>query len=291
MISAVLILLLIGMVSTVYMLQAREQLADARGMQHKIHQCQIARQTFGSVIHELLTRHRDDLDGQPAALFSDNENDTGFWNYYEKPFTYHGAQVRLQDMAGLIGASELTTPVGRQLMRGAGADDETIRIFINSLRDWEDEDDLRRLDGAERAWYREQGRPGPRNAPIANVAELRLIRGYPQVLDEWIDNGWLVLSSQHYFNPATAPKKLLAAFLNNAQLAEQLHTLRQGAPLSRAQFVSLTGKQEGSGLLLTPALDIRVTVTASSQYAQCTQRLVLGIRGNNVDPYTLRADY
>lgn len=290
MISAVLILLVIGTVSTVYMLQAREQLADARGMQHKIRNCQAARQTFDSIIYELLTRDREELNGQPAALVSGDENDSGFWNYYEKPFTYHGVEVRLQDMAGLIGVGELFMQNGRQLMRGIGIDDETVRIFSNSLRDWEDEDDLHRLDGAERTWYREQGRSGPRNAPIASVGELRLVRGYPQALDEWIDKGWLILVSQHYFNPTTAPRKLLGAFLKNAQLAEQIHAMRQEAPLTRTQFLSLTGIRESEELLITPALDIRVTVTAASQYARCTQRLVLGIRGDNADPYyTLRA--
>jgi hypothetical protein len=50
--------------------------------------------------------------------------------------------------------------------------------LIDALADWRDSDDLARPLGAERAWYREHGRVGPRNGPLANVLELALIRGF-----------------------------------------------------------------------------------------------------------------
>lgn len=47
-----------------------------------------------------------------------------------------------------------------------------------ALADWRDSDDLARPMGAERAWYREQGRAGPRNGRLADVRELALVRGF-----------------------------------------------------------------------------------------------------------------
>lgn len=47
-----------------------------------------------------------------------------------------------------------------------------------ALADWRDSDDVERPLGAERAWYDAAHRFAPRNAPIADIRELRRIRGY-----------------------------------------------------------------------------------------------------------------
>jgi type II secretory pathway component PulK len=47
-----------------------------------------------------------------------------------------------------------------------------------SLLDWIDADDVARDAGAEAEWYRERGRPVPRNAPFMDPREMRLVRGF-----------------------------------------------------------------------------------------------------------------
>lgn len=47
-----------------------------------------------------------------------------------------------------------------------------------ALLDWIDPDDAPRAGGAEAEWYRQKGLTLPRNAPIADLAELRRIRGF-----------------------------------------------------------------------------------------------------------------
>lgn len=49
--------------------------------------------------------------------------------------------------------------------------------LIDALLDWRDSDDIARPLGAESVWYEAQQRLLPRNGPIANTRELRLIRG------------------------------------------------------------------------------------------------------------------
>jgi type II secretory pathway component PulK len=50
--------------------------------------------------------------------------------------------------------------------------------LVDALLDWMDEDTLPRGGGAERAWYRMNGRIPPRDGRIQHQHELRLIRGF-----------------------------------------------------------------------------------------------------------------
>jgi type II secretory pathway component PulK len=49
--------------------------------------------------------------------------------------------------------------------------------LVDAILDWRDPDDEPRASGAEREWYRGEGRDEPRNAAFAAVAELALVRG------------------------------------------------------------------------------------------------------------------
>jgi general secretion pathway protein K len=72
------------------------------------------------------------------------------------------------------------------------ADEETLRAFLaavgqapdaadslaDALQDWRDGDGETRPLGAEAAWYRAGNRPAPRDGPLADVRELRRVRGW-----------------------------------------------------------------------------------------------------------------
>jgi len=53
--------------------------------------------------------------------------------------------------------------------------------LVDALLDWTDADTVPRPAGAERSWYGRQGRRPPRNAPVADVWELALVRGFDSV--------------------------------------------------------------------------------------------------------------
>jgi hypothetical protein len=54
-------------------------------------------------------------------------------------------------------------------------------VRVASIVDWIDTDDIARAAGAEALWYALRGRSTPSNAPIRDVAEMRLIRGFEEV--------------------------------------------------------------------------------------------------------------
>lgn len=59
--------------------------------------------------------------------------------------------------------------------------------MVDALLDWRDADDVARQFGAERLWYMAAHLPVPRNGPLANIGEVRLVRGFgPDALPDSI---------------------------------------------------------------------------------------------------------
>lgn len=78
--------------------------------------------------------------------------------------------------------AELADPAARLDLNQATA--EALRSLIendtltDALLDWRDPDSIERPLGAEAPWYRAAGARLPRNGPLADVGELRLVRGF-----------------------------------------------------------------------------------------------------------------
>ncbi len=69
-----------------------------------------------------------------------------------------------------------------QLLRRLGLDFVEARALADALADWVDPDDLRRLNGAERAEYTKAGFEGaPSNRPFASVDEMSSVLGMTQL--------------------------------------------------------------------------------------------------------------
>lgn len=82
--------------------------------------------------------------------------------------------------------------------------------LVSALLDWLDADSTPRAGGAEAAWYLAHGRPSPRNGPLADVREVRLVRGF----EDFDEAGLQILFTVHgdgRINPRTAHPRVLVA--------------------------------------------------------------------------------
>jgi type II secretory pathway component PulK len=77
-----------------------------------------------------------------------------------------------------------------------------------TLLDWRDGDDAQREAGAEGDWYRAAGRPPPRNAPLVDVAEIQMIRGFEDVPAEVLERFFTVRGDGR-IDPNRAPVEVL----------------------------------------------------------------------------------
>jgi len=109
--------------------------------------------------------------------------------------------------------------------------------MADALDDWRDADDDPLPLGAERAWYESAGRLTPRNGPLADVAELRRVRGFENVggLDS------IATTEPGRVSLATAPVSVLMAVPGiTRETAEQIVAL-QNAGTPSNDLLSVTG--------------------------------------------------
>lgn len=93
-----------------------------------------------------------------------------------------GYRVAITDEAGKINITALTDATGivlkNLLIRTAGVAPEQADIIVDSILDWQDDDILHRINGAEEEYYEALPNPyQPRNAPVEVIEELLLVRG------------------------------------------------------------------------------------------------------------------
>jgi len=88
---------------------------------------------------------------------------------------YH---VRLADEAGKININRADEDTLRRVFTNLGVEEPQRSILVDSILDWRDEDDLHRLNGAEKDYYSSLSPPyTPKNGPLDTVEDLLWVRG------------------------------------------------------------------------------------------------------------------
>jgi general secretion pathway protein K len=86
--------------------------------------------------------------------------------------------VSLQSCSGLIDINRSSPEMLKQLMFSVTESEEQANIITDSLMDWRDEDNLKRVSGAEREDYAALGLGyGPSNGLINSINELARVNG------------------------------------------------------------------------------------------------------------------
>jgi Type II secretion system (T2SS), protein K len=83
-----------------------------------------------------------------------------------------------RDTSGLVSLNSTDTPVLEALLLTFGVASEQVGSLAATLRDYSDDDSLRRPRGAEAADYRLRQLKRPTNSPLRDVAELRQVIGW-----------------------------------------------------------------------------------------------------------------
>jgi general secretion pathway protein K len=158
-----------------------------------------------------------------------------------------GVWVSVQDMRGLISIVAADPGVMTRFLVAQGVPERDAAPLLDKLADYNDLDNLRRLNGAEADAYAAAGLPPPRNDWPISPYELSLVLGWREHPTLWgrasdhfttVRDGWL--------NPNTAPPAVLAALPGaTPQAVRRLLDLReQGFHVSSAAALAgLTGIQ------------------------------------------------
>jgi general secretion pathway protein K len=118
--------------------------------------------------------------------------------------TYH---VNVADLSATLNLNRVTEDELRAFLTAKAIDAVVVDGLAQAIIDWRDEDDSRRLRGAERDDYIKAGaRELPRNGPFESVDELRFVRGMsPAILSKVRDDLSVFGSGQVNVNTAGVP--------------------------------------------------------------------------------------
>ena len=191
----------------------------------------------------------------------------------DRPYrTLGDTLVQVQDNRGLLNLNVVDDERLGRFLGVLGVPPERRSALVDALRDYVDEDNLKRLNGAEAAEYAAAGLPPPRNAKLVAPLEARRIFGWAQSPELWRDDvlhRLTTTSGSFSMNPNTAPWQVLAAMRNmTPEGVQAMVAARKLAPIASPQQVTaLTGVQISTDpmqadVIALPADSWRVTQQA-----------------------------
>ena len=214
----------------------------------------------------------------------------------DRPYQGTGNDVvRLQDNRGLINLNFMDTDTLIRLLGQFGIPAEKQGPMLETLQDYIDTDDLRRLNGAEAREYALRNLPPPINDWLATPHQLQNIIGWRDQAALWKNQRLLQLVTTSRvigFNPNTAPLEVLASLPGSSrEIAGMLIKQRQDIPfVSVAQLGSLFANPllDTEKLIFFPSESIRIT-QQSKQLPWMAQYSVTLTPTSNTAPW--RVDY
>jgi len=134
------------------------------------------------------------------------ENSTADSISYEATFSSARLHIVVTDEAGKIDLNRAGPALLDNLLRAAGIASNQANALVGAIEDWRDQDDIRRLNGAEKDDYQAAGiRYLPRNGPFQSVDELALVLGMKFALFKQLQGALTVYRGSGGLNPAAAP--------------------------------------------------------------------------------------
>lgn len=182
------------------------------------------------------------------------------WNFYGQPFKLeNGVTITIQDIGGLLSISQQGPLTFKALFEHFDVPEREAETFFASLQDWQDEDSLSRLNGAEADYYEELGLRPPRNGKIQFLEEVENIRGMtPQLWNKikpLLTNEYL-----RQFNPYTAPYDVIAVKYGEATADNVAELRASNFEYSTSQFSQITGIYLGDSETFYPGIYQKVTL-------------------------------
>lgn len=204
-------------------------------------------------------------------------------------FDYGGGalSVAIRDEHGKTDLNKVTDEFLKSILHGSGMGDAAADALVDAIADWRDEDDFRRINGAEAPAYKSAGlKFEPTNAPFQSVAELQQVIGVGHRTYQRLAPLFTVYSSSGKINPNFAPREILTA-IPGVSLTEVEALLAARENLSTDENVILPALSEVGAWISKssgPVYTVRGTASLPSG-AVFTREVVVWIPESGENPY------
>lgn len=198
------------------------------------------------------------------------------WNYRGVPFQLDKTTiVKLQDTQGKLSLINLNKNLFAHFLLNNGFEQKEVSRITDCLADWQDKDNLSRLDGDETEYYKSQNLTQPRNKTAQSLSELSLVCGFPTGQNKRqliLDN--FLLYSMGGFNPLFASKQLIKGVQLPPDRKRLLEDLIDDDNVSLAQEYFGVADPAFSAINMQLSNEIEVTLSTTYGDAVATRNIV-----------------
>lgn len=225
------------------------------------------------LLHTLITQKRY------KSLDSENEL-VKRWNFHGEAFQLNdNVSIKMQDLNGLLSLNYMNYPVSLRLFEQLGFPESEVRVFLDSLKDWKDKDDLKHLNGAESEYYQKAALPLPRNSFLQSINEVVNIKGAGFLTQaQWSQYYSIALVSK--YNPLNSPAEILKAFLNDKDIYNKIINLRAEEQLTMNSFFHHTGIDTDHLVTFTTGRLINIKIMVTIENNQLSKSFQVELRPN-----------
>lgn len=223
--------LLLSTILTVMLLSMHHQARQHLKLAQAVRDYTFANMALQSAEAEILFTM---LSTQPALMHQSEGLQQ--WNFHGQPFEFNGVELIVQDTSGLLNAASPPEFLLTRFAERYGGPSALGRQLAAALADWQDKDDLPRLDGAEQQDYADGF---IRNAPIQYIEEWLFVKGVTPELFQRI-RPLLTLFPQGV-NLNQQPDELWQLSLDDTAYKE-LHLAREKGQLTSQLYETVTGR-------------------------------------------------
>ena len=233
----------------------------------------------------LLSTHRF----KGAGIEWSEKGKTTQWPFDGSPIALNDGNVHIQDTSGILPLWPFDSGKLKRLLDRNGIDESDSCIFLDSLADWLDEDDLKHLNGAERAAYRKMGVDyGPRNDYWQSREELLLVCGMTPDIWQVIEKEMLFVFGYN-INPLILRESLVPVILNGEETKiAQFLALRKSGQLNYRTFFALFPEySDRMDITFSPLRHLIICATAVQGDISCTKEATISFVENRRTPFQL----
>jgi len=207
----------------------------------------------------------------------EEDGQTKGWPFDNRPVSTKGGKLYIQDTSGIFPLWPFDPGKMNRLLRHHGIKDSESRIFLDSLLDWHDDDDLKHLNGAEQMAYKAMGVGyGPRNNFWQSKGELRLVHGMTPGI-------WAVLEREmapslgYGLNPLTMRESLLPAVLNagKARVGQLLELKRRGGLDYRNFLILFPEYHDSMDISFFPSRRLIIQARGTESDVDCAKEMTV----------------
>lgn len=254
----IVIALIISVITMSIAFSVREKTAVAQELMDRSSALLKSYSAYNGALYNILTSTFT-----PTGIkFQQEDGSELVWNLYGEPIEFaEGIMVKFRDGAGML-SPLFHSEYLRKFMEYTCEDSKKTNLFVDTLADWQDIDDFKRLNGAESYDYKMTGYSyAPRNFYIQLSHEVLLLKGFDAEIFEEIKDD-IVYWGGGNINYLTMSKKLLGALLKNDPLVDRILRIRKQGKLTGRIFRELTGIPETEENIYAPSGWIKVEITA-----------------------------